>query len=238
MNNDLTNHSTITTYPIDYNTYPLASKAKFYKVELNENQFVFIPSQWFHWVYTEPYTISLSYGIRKINNDSKHIFQEKLKEGKPYKGKGYDISINYDSFIKKYNDSNFTSIISDTFDTVPVIKNNDNRFKITDKLSNIINNYSDKYIYIGMKEMYNDIFNEFNDINNFINTDYSIIKTDTSPYLWLSFDKKINSGLHYDDTPSILYVLKGKKTVYITNPEQKENLYLKTFPSLPNVPLS
>jgi len=211
--NSLPNHSMITTYPIDYKTYPLALKAKFYKIELNENEFLFIPNGWFHWVYTEPYTISLSYGIFKINENSDHIFQNKLKLNKPYKGKGYNIGINYQSFINKFNNNKFTCIVSETSITIPVIKNeNDKTFKTTDLLSNIISKYSNKYLYIGMNSLMDVEFDEFNDINNFIDTGNSIIKTETEPYLWLTFDKSVDSGLHYDDTPSILYVLNGKKT--------------------------
>ena len=49
------------------------------------------------------------------------------------------------------------------------------------------------------------------------------------PTIWISLDKKVNSGLHYDSTNRVLYVVEGSKKVILVHPNQGKNLYLENM---------
>jgi len=78
--NVLSNHSSISSYPIDYNIFPLAKNCRFIEIDLNENEYIFIPAFWMHWVFTEPYNISMNYLIYDINHDEENLFINNIKK--------------------------------------------------------------------------------------------------------------------------------------------------------------
>ncbi len=253
------NHSSIINYPIDYNIFPLAKKSKIIKVELNENQYIHIPAYWSHWVYTEPRTIALSFDIKDIlgAHDFKSEIQHKIMQRIPYKKNGKKNKFNYDSFINNSLKYMFNAILSDTNDVSPVFKNEkQKKFFKRDNLSNLINrSLTDNYnVYIGQYDIPTE--NNFKEITDFINFDketknkYESILFDfyfvnefldndpnfrliLEPKIWLTLDKSVNSGLHNDDQSKFLYVLSGKKTVYLASPSENENLYYKLFSIVP-----
>ena len=49
------------------------------------------------------------------------------------------------------------------------------------------------------------------------------------PTLWINLDKRVNSGLHYDGTNRVLYVVEGSKKVILAHPSQKKNLYIENM---------
>ncbi len=99
-------------------------------------------------------------------------------------------------------------------------------------MSNIISKTKKDYVYIGYNRIYKEnILNKFYHVNTIINKKY--YKEVNFKYAcWFSLDKLINSGLHHDDTNNIIYVLDGKKTIYLLHPESKKKLYHYELPLL------
>ena len=247
------NHSEIINYPIDYNKFPLARKCKFIKIELHENQYLFIPTHWNHWVFSEPKTIALSFDINNIEGsyDQTSDIQHKIIQRIPFKRNGNKFKFNYNNFINNSLNYYFVALYSNTNDVSPIFKN-ENQQKIFKKenLKTIINTSINDgyYTYIGQYNIpsannYKEItsFIDFNDeiLNNYENNlfDYNFastfidhnnnIKLNLDPKIWITLDKDVNSGLHNDDKSKFLYVLCGKKTIYLASPSYNEFLYLK-----------
>jgi Cupin-like domain/JmjC domain, hydroxylase len=225
-------HSEIHHYPIDYEKYPLAKDCIEYTYEVNSGEFIIIPSGWHHWIFTEPNTLAISYTIRKMNFvDLSNVFYKSMKESVPYVGKmdnKYDI--NYAKFFRASIDCSFVCMFSQNYKCCPVYKDYDyNTFKYYSTLNNIIDisNYRKLFAYVGMDNINKDnILNEYNDIKNFIpNELYDMVRY--CCYIWFTLNNKIDSGLHYDSTQNILYVLDGKKTVRLFPPDCSEKLYIK-----------
>jgi hypothetical protein len=220
-------HSIIIDYPIDYIKFPLAKSENIYKVELNKNEFLIIPKFWFHWVYTEPSTLSVNYEIAFVNfKEYNNLFYTSIYYNKPLKGVNINFDIKYDKFIDSSLNYNFRSIISDTSDCSPVIKNNIKKYYHNNSLKNIIEKNKDKYVYIGHNNIHeNSLLNPISHINSLIDKQlyFNIYFKST---VWFTLDKIVNSGLHHDDTNNIIYVLDGKKTIYLLHPNSKPNIYI------------
>lgn len=226
-------HSLIIDYPIDYNIYPLSKNEKMFKVELNKNDYLIIPRFWFHWVFTDPNTISINYEITYIDFTSqKNQFCDSFEFNNPYKGYQDIVDIKYDDFITSSLNQDYTAIISENEDCSPVIKNNFSKYYHYNTLSNIISNNPNNHVYIGRNAIYKEnILFPLSDINNIMNNnEYNEIYYKSA--VWFTLDKTINSGLHNDSTHNIIYLLDGKKTIYLFHPDSKENLYIRTMPSI------
>ena len=220
-------HSLIIDYPIDYNIFPLAKNEKMYKIELNKNEYLTIPRLWFHWVFTEPNTVSINYEIPYIKFTSEeNRFFRSFKYNNPFKSYNPNIDIKYNDFIQSSLDNNFRAIISETNDCSPVIKNSSIKYFYNNSLSNIITKNSD-YIYIGKNTInQNNILFPLSHIDTIIKKEeYDNIYYNSS--VWFTLDKMINSGLHHDNTYNIIHVLDGKKTIYLFHPESERNLYIR-----------
>jgi len=223
-------HSLIIDYPIDYDQFPLAKNNQIFKVELNKNEFLTIPLGWFHWIYTEPNTIAVSYEIANVNFkvlENNHFYNS-FKFSNPYKGtNNINIDINYNEFINSTLNHTYRAIISDNSDCSPVIKNNQFKFFYENTLENIISIHYNKFKYIGMNTIKNNTYvDKYKHINTIIEKElyYDIYYKSN---LWFSLDKIINSGLHSDPYNNIMFVLTGKKTIYLLNPNAKPNLYIR-----------
>lgn len=228
-------HSSIIDIPIDYNTFPLAKKASFFKFEITENDCISIPKNWFHCIITEPKTLSIHYEIKNINfinNDNdfykSFIYSEPFVK---YFTNNQKNNITYDEFINCSLDFNYMAIISNTYDCSPVIKNNTYKTSYNTTLHNIINitNSHKYYTYVGSNVIHkNHKLNKYNDISFIIPNDiYDHIYY--YPTIWFSFDNTINSGLHHDPTHNLIYILSGKKTIYLAPPDNKDFLYIQNF---------
>lgn len=231
------NHSIIIDYPIDYNKFPLAKKCEFMEIELNEGEYVFIPENVLHWIFTEPYTIALSFSINEIEtNDINDILYNKIKTKVPFKANSKKVSIDYKNFINKFQNEVFSVLYSDGYDSSPVYKPYERckKFFEDDKLINIIkkNKKNGYYSYVGQNKM-TEKLSFFKEIKNFINVNDSLYMA-YIPYLWLSINKPINSGLHYDAYDSLLYVLKGKKKVLLAKPNYEKYIYTTTLERIPH----
>jgi len=231
MENINDSHSLIINYPINYELFPLANNEKIYTIELNKNEYLLIPRFWFHWVYTEPNTVSVSYNIPFINYNllEENIFYKSFKYSSPYKGISNKSNINYNDFINSSLDQKYKSIISETSDCSPVIKNNLKKYFYSNTLADIISKTKNDYVYIGNSIIYEEnLLNQFSHITTIIDKKYYhgiYFKTNC----WFTLDKVINSGLYRDDTDNIIYVLDGKKTIYLFHPNSENNIYKQNF---------
>jgi hypothetical protein len=170
------NHSCINGFPIDYSKFPLAKKYKYAEVILHPNEYLVIPRLWSHWVFSEPYTLAISYNIgkdedklmkfdgdivryntSKINNNDNIIFSN-LGKSLPHTGAyGYNGLISYKDFINSSINLDFNFICSETEDICPVIKPdaNYNKCSFMGKLDNILSDsfFINKYLYVGQHNL-------------------------------------------------------------------------------------
>lgn len=223
-------HSKISEFPINYEQFPLAKNCVMHKVELYSGQYITIPSLWFHWVITEPNTLAISYRISLISFDNDDDIYTSFSQSIPLVKTTKNNNISYYNFITKSLKNNYEAIFSLTNDCSPVNKNNSIKFFYNSTLENIISITKHKkyYSYIGNHYIYdNDILFNYKNINNVINLNYS--KIDYKTTSWFTLDKQVDSGLHHDPTHNILYIVSGKKTIYLFHPKYKENLYIENY---------
>jgi hypothetical protein len=253
------NHSEIINYPINYNKFPLATKCKFIKIELHENEYLYIPTFWNHWVFSEPNTVAISFDIENIEGsyDCNSEKQNNIIKKIPYVGYGNKFKFNYDNFINNSLNNYFNVLYSDTSDLSPIFKNkNQKKIFKNQKLNTIINTAIkyNHYTYIGQSDIpFNNNYKEITSCIDFDDTtlnnyeknlfEYNFKSTFTDhnynfkltldPKIWISLDKHVNSGLHHDAQSKFLYVLSGKKTVYLASPFYNEFLYFKYHDIVP-----
>jgi hypothetical protein len=232
-------HSQITHFPINYEIFPLAEKCVMHKIELTKGQYLFMPKNWFHWIFTEPESLSIHYKINNIKFiDKNNDFYNSLKNNIPFYKKNYiEYNINYKEFINKSLGHTYRAIFSESDDCIPVQKNNIEKFFHSDTLKNIIDftRKNNCFTYVGNQKINSDnIMNKYCNIDNIINSSYY---NDIShePSIWFSLDKKVNSGLHCDTTPNLIHMIRGKKTIYLFSPSCYQNLYINEYPLLKNI---
>jgi hypothetical protein len=225
-------HSAIICYPIDEQTFPLVKKSKLYKIELTKDEIITIPSSWYHWIYTEPNTLSISYQIKKISfKDTNNDFYKSFINSNPFKRKlNSNININYNNFINNSLKLTYKTIFSETNDVSPVIKNKTTKFFYKTSLSNIIyiNEKKKYYTYVGNANIEkNNLLYNLSNINFILDNEYDFI--DYKASVWFTIDKQVNSGLHNDPENNILYIVDGKKTIYLFSPDSYDNLYIQEY---------
>ena len=139
---------------------------------------------------------------------------------------------------------------------------NNNKIAFSAKLEDVLNDkfFFNKYLYIGQQNISiydlkkapttikdttikdttikDTTINGANDSNNLFDIpNFDNIINDISftyiPRLWFNFDKRVDSGLHYDKQDSILYVLTGRKKVLLSHPQFLQYIYLDGIQSLP-----
>ena len=250
------NHSCINGFPINYNKFPLAKEYKYAEIILYPNDYLVIPKWWSHWVFTDPYTLAVSYNISKdeeqlmklkaeirhsdskITNNDNIIFSN-LKKSLPHTGTlKCNNPINYKDFINSSTNLDFKFICSETEDVCPVIKPDANYNKCTfiGNLNDILSDsfFIDKYLYVGQHNTTNFIDSN-NTITNLLtipNFD-NIVNDETFFYTsraWFNFHKPVDSGLHFDGIDNILYVLTGRKRVLLAHPMYNQYVYIKDLP--------
>lgn len=229
------NHSLINDFIINYKEFPLSKKYKTLKIELIAGQYLFIPKYWTHWVFTESNSIALSYHINKMDinyNDNENKLFNSIMQEKPFIGKCNKYQINYDDYLKDNKNKIFKYVKSDNKEVSPVDKPyiTSNKYFYYDNLDNITNNFKHKYKYIS-QDMTNSKESDKYDIPNFNNI-LNSIKFKTEITIWLNFDKKIDSGNHFDGVDNFLYLLTGKKTIYLSPPGFNKYLYLSKMKSI------
>jgi len=125
------NHSSISFYPINYDKYPLAKNCKFIEIDLYENDYVFIPSNWMHWVFTEPFNVSMNYLISSIEFDKNdNLFLNNIKRKEPFTNKiDNKINLSFKDFFSTILNDKFNICFSTSNHLAPV-KKFDTNFKI------------------------------------------------------------------------------------------------------------
>ena len=228
-------HIMINDFIINYKEFPLAKKYKTLKIELTAGQYLFIPSFWTHWIFTEPNSISINYFINDMDiiyDDNENKLFNSIIEKKPFIGKYDKYKIDYDDYLKNNKNELFEYVKSDNKEIAPVKKPYviQDKHKYYNNLDYITNNFKDKYKYIYQENKKND--NEDNkkenyyyDIPNFNNILNCIKFNYISSIIWINFDKKVDSGNHYDDVDNFIYLLTGKKTIYLSPPGFNPYLY-------------
>ena len=223
------NHSIINDFIINYKEFLLSKKYKTLKIELIAGQYLFIPNYWTHWIFTEPNSISISYHIEKMDinyNDIENKLFNSIIQKKPFIGKCNKYQINYDDYLENNRNNIFCYLRSDKEESSPVNKPyvTSNKYFYNDNLDNITNNFKDKYKYISYFIHPDDKNNKY-DIPNFNNI-LNSIKFNSKNTIWINFDKKVDSGNHYDCTDNFIYLLTGKKTIYLSPPGFNKYLYI------------
>jgi len=225
-------HSLINEYPVNYNNFPLSKYGKFFEIDLNKDEYLLIPKNWIHWVFTEPKCISLNYTINSIyDTNTNNIIYDYLKKSIPFKGKHKQFNINYEDFVNRSLDYNFTNCLftKSYHDHAPVKKPNQAKKILLDNktLRQTLDYFKDKdgYLYIlpNLIEKNNIYYPEFIDVPNFNNINELKLQTDI--HLWINFDKSVQMGLHYDVTDNILYVIEGKKKIFLLPPKYNSITY-------------
>ena len=219
-------YSLINEYPIDYNSFPLAKKCKEYKIELSKNEYLVIPKYWCYWIFTEPNTLSINYQINNIEFiETTNDFYNSFKNSLPFVKLINRVNISHDYFIKNSRYFHYKCLFSENYKCSPI----NNKFYYETMLRNIIyiNDNKNYYSYIANNKIdKNNILSQYNNINYLISKSfYKNINYNTSVFFTL--DKKIDSGLRYDLTDNIIYVLDGKITIHLYNPNCRDNLYFQ-----------
>lgn len=233
-------HSQISEFPIDLESFPLVKNCIMHKVVLTKNQYLFMPKNWFHWVFTEPNTLSIHYKINNISfgNKNDNDIYGSLKNNLPfYKQNFLEFNIDYKKFIANSLDHSYRAIFSKTDDCIPVQKNNAIKFFHSNTLANLIaiSKKKNYHTYIGNQEIDSDnILNKFSNINNIIDSNF-YDNISYEPSVWFTLDKKVNSGLHCDITPNLMYVIEGKKIIYLFAPSCYPNLYINEYQLIKNI---
>ena len=229
--NEQYNHSIISSYPINYYKFPLAKNCKFIEIDLLPNEYVFIPAKWMHWVFTEPYNISMNFFIDNYDYLGEHkndSFCKQIKDKIPFKNKSNtNLNFTYKDFLTKNLDNKFNILYSNSSHCAPVVKPycNKNIFVKNNSIKEYLSSDYKNYYTYAPQCIINDPI--LNNIENFI--DNSNIKIKYRSFIWINFDKKIDSGLHYDDYDNILFNIVGNKKVLLAKPEDCKYMYFKNM---------
>ena len=239
-------HSKIISYPIDLSLFPKAESVSFMEFELTENQYIYIPKLWYHWIYTDPNTISLHYNFSNNlsmndchqNNDLCDLFYQDLQSNLPFTGVSHtNHTINADIFYKENESIIVHGLYGETEDMSPVHKTgnpNDSKYFKIGPISDFVKDSitTQLYIYMGLNPltMNYSIYDKFSSIKSIILSDYDY--NVNKPTLWMNLSKKVNSGLHYDNNSSLIYILSGKKKILLAKPNQSNQLYIQPFPAI------
>lgn len=223
------NHSKIIDYPINTDIFPNTKNVNFIELTLYKNEYLLIPKDWFHWVYTEPNSIAISFEIRSMKGNKNNFLYENIIKNQPFKKRGLIYDINYQHFTDSLLNEDVRALFSSTNDLSPVYKNDnfkmfeDNSFKNIKLISSKFNYYT----YLGSLDLTSSpIWNNFKVLRNFIDFGTDIM-VNYMPTVWITLDKQVNSGLHYDGTNRVLYVVEGMKKVILAHPKEEKNLYLE-----------
>ena len=146
------NHSLIPSYPINYYNFPLAKNCQFIEIDLYENEYIYIPSDWMHWVFTEPFNLSMNYFISSIKHNNENLFFKNLKKKQPFKNKiDNNINFSFKDFLRENLDYKFSVAFSSINHMVPVKKPNLNCisfFKIMSIRESLASEYKNYFKYI------------------------------------------------------------------------------------------
>jgi hypothetical protein len=236
-----TEASIIDTYPPNVNKFPNFYKCKEYLYILYPGDMLYIPKNWFHWVFSYPdittkfnQNIAISFPITKFGNKLCNEFKNEVPFVSKLNDNEYP-NISYEILKKFNNPYEYKFFKSKKNVLTPCIKPGFNNKIIVDevasfkKLEHLLKK-NDYNIYVGQN-------GNIMDKNNSLNINPNKKMLDGFPeskfgcFLWfgsiLSKDNYIDSGLHYDYSHNCLIQIKGIKIVRLYHPNDYDNLYIK-----------
>ena len=228
----MAHHSTIINYPIDYTLFPNAKNVIFHEYIITPKEYLFIPHHWFHWIFSEPYTVSSHYifynhNIKSHNDDQEEysdLFYNDIVDNQPFTGKSMkDLPFNINDLLT--STFKFRALCSNEYDVSPLKKqDSQHKYLKIDTISNLLKESKEKniYAYVG-KNSIDKTLDIYNDMNNIIHSSYTY---HYEPTLWFTIDKPVQSGLHFDSYSSLIYILSGQKKVLLAEPTHINNLYM------------
>jgi hypothetical protein len=210
----LNNTSTYAHYSkidnINYLVFPLLYYAHPQHIKLNENEALYIPKKWWHWVKTNEPTAAINYWFNYDTTIIKNSQRFGNNMGKPHIIK-HAHKINWDKIDDEY---------------VSVWKSDGSNDKITTKLSDFRHNNNNNQYMITLSNF--KLGEENQHIKNIIEKQLtppdSISKIPKDFNLWISSGKH-DTGLHYDDDDGYLCVLYGSKDIILYPPSDSPYLY-------------
>jgi hypothetical protein len=233
MNNILyTSHSAIPSYPPNIIKYPNFYNCKEYTFILRPGDMLYIPSKWFHWVFSYPdeqQNIAISYAVSELNGNIYNEFYFK----KPYifhlnKEEHPFFNYTFNTFKNMYPTHKINTIISNKNILIPVkkqtVKNKISSHQFTFKEMEQLFHKNTHNIYMGQNNLLHPqkppecILRGFPNSKLICNQWLALFKTNT---------EYIDSGLHYDLTHGILVQIKGTKLVRLFHPQHYNNLYIQ-----------
>lgn len=230
-----TNNYSIIDERNNLQNYKLFNNSKFLEIVLNKNEYLYIPSNWPHWVFTKENTLAFSYSI-EIHNEKKNNNKllQNISKKIPYYNKLKNFEYEYNNFILNNLENKFNFCYGNSFDITAVNKRNvikkteylmnihneiiENKFIYYSPSTTIFDSIDGEFINFKNQEFLKEIPN-FSDINNYCDINYHIKS-------WFNFYNSLSSGLHFDDVDNILLVLDGQKIVYLSHPKNKKYLYI------------
>lgn len=193
---------------------------------LNDNDTLFIPKYWWHWVITPEQTFAFNIWFssddlmnqpKQINNFYNNNTNNKIFENIKNIFQNNSVNIyHYKNYDKKYDD---------------FIKENGNEYLQSEK--------GDSYFFTLDGYFNNDIEKTMNHndeikqkLNNIIPTPEILKdKKNIEKNFWIS-SKYFDTGLHYDNNDGYLHVVKGKKYIVLYPPSDSK--FLQPYDTLPN----
>jgi hypothetical protein len=237
MNTLHTLHSAIPSYPPNVTKYPNFYNCKEYTFILHPGDMLYIPSKWFHWVFSYPdeqQNMAISYTVDELNGNIYNEFYFK----KPYmfhlnKDEHPFFNYTFNTFKNMYPTHKMNVVISNKNILIPV-KKQTLKHKI----------YRDRYTFDEMKQLFHkNTHNIYMVQNNLLEPQKPpecILKGFPNSKLrcnyWLSLFKTdteyIDSGLHYDLKHGILIQIKGTKLVRLFHPQYHNKLYIQPMQTI------
>ncbi len=208
-----TRYSRIPSEFPDKNYYRKYYNAEKIEITIHPGEYIFIPSDWFHFVFSEETSgkhdvnLAVNFWYKKTRENSESIY--------PYTNT-HDIKINLD----EYKDDVIT--VSESSCNFFLA----NHFKMTNFFENIsVKEYKSTmskfikkrypYTYIQQNIMKYPVIPPSNDIEG----DLMLVN------FWINFGN-VSSQLHCDGYDNILCQIEGTKRIILFNPNQRDNLYL------------
>ena len=199
-----------------YNNFLLYPKLLFTSpiyFTINENEALWMPKYYWHWITSSELTIAVNFWIPNLNKND-------IKYSKPFKlNTNYQnnelISNNILSYKEKilFFDKLTTTLIEKNIQNLNL--NENNYFYTVPKFNNNINEF----------ENINSTFHNLNQ-EHIIIPDFLKNENNIKPNFWFATGNH-ETGLHYDDYDNLLCVLKGKKTIILYPPT--DSIYLDPF---------
>ena len=237
------NHSVIDSYPPCIDRFPTFKHARSFRMVLTHGDSLFIPSGWWHWVFSDEHCIAISHVVHSHESEVVRMkqtgvtfkepvvysptraidFKKHIAESVPFVFKDPRLrAISNDVLARELTGVHL--LLSKTSTCNPVDKSDHPTMQIVNATYHdfVQLRHSDYNAYIGMSPL------SKRDFTPYLNRDWAAYVARTGRpnhvYLWQSH-KPTETGLHYDITDNMLTVHSGRKTVLLFPPSETNYLY-------------